>query len=134
MEPIFQYRMKVRDYELDAQGIVNNANYQHYYEVTRHEFLEFCGLSFMEVHNQGIDPIVSSITIKYRNSLVGSDEFMCTINLEKKGIRYYFNQKIIRISDSILCSEARVEVVCLINGKVGRPDVFDSIFEKYLLD
>lgn len=134
MEPIFQYQMKVRDYELDAQGIVNNANYQHYYEVTRHEFLEFCGLSFMEVHNQGIDPIVSSITIKYRNSLVGSDEFLCTINLEKKGIRYYFNQKIIRISDNVLCSEARVEVVCLINGKVGRPDVFDTIFEKYLLD
>lgn len=134
MEPIFQYKMKVRDYELDAQGIVNNANYQHYYEVTRHEFLEFCGLSFIEVHNQGIDPIVSSITIKYRNSLVGSDEFLCTINLEKKGIRYYFNQKIIRISDNILCSEARVEVVCLINGKVGRPDIFDQIFEKYLLD
>ena len=99
MEPIFQYKMKVRDYELDAQGIVNNANYQHYYEVTRHEFLESCGVSFMEVHNQGIDPIVSSITIKYKNSLVGSDEFICTINLEKKGIRYYFNQQIIRLSD-----------------------------------
>ncbi|QIK55817.1 acyl-CoA thioesterase [Dysgonomonas sp. HDW5A] len=132
MEPIFQYKMKVRDYELDAQGIVNNANYQHYYEVTRHEFLESCGVSFMEVHNQGIDPIVSSITIKYKNSLVGSDEFICTINLEKKGIRYYFNQQIIRLSDKALCSEARVEVVCLINGKVGRPDLFDQILEKYL--
>ncbi|MBF0575390.1 acyl-CoA thioesterase [Dysgonomonas sp. GY617] len=132
MEPIFQYKMKVRDYELDAQGIVNNANYQHYYEVTRHEFLESCGVSFMEVHNQGIDPIVSSITIKYRNSLVGSDEFICTINLEKKGIRYYFNQQIIRVSDNALCSEARVEVVCLVNGKIGRPDVFDKILEKYL--
>lgn len=132
MEPIFQYKMKVRDYELDAQGIVNNANYQHYYEVTRHEFLESCGVSFMEVHNRGIDPIVSSITIKYRNSLVGSDEFICTINLEKKGIRYYFNQQIIRVSDNVLCSEARVEVVCLVNGKLGRPDVFDEILEKYL--
>lgn len=132
MEPIFQYKMKVRDYELDAQGIVNNANYQHYYEVTRHEFLESCGVSFMEVHNQGIDPIVSSITIKYKNSLVGSDEFLCTINLEKKGIRYYFNQQIIRLSDNVLCSEARVEVVCLINRKVGRPDLFDKILEKYL--
>lgn len=132
MEPIFQYKMKVRDYELDAQGIVNNANYQHYYEVTRHEFLESCGVSFMKVHNQGIDPIVSSITIKYKNSLVGSDEFLCTINLEKKGIRYYFNQQIIRLSDNVLCSEARVEVVCLINGKVGRPDLFDKILEKYL--
>ena len=132
MEPIFEYKMKVRDYELDAQCIVNNANYQHYYEVTRHEFLESCGVSFIEVHNQGIDPIVSSITIKYKNSLVGSDEFLCTINLEKKGIRYYFNQQIIRLPDNLLCSEARVEVVCLINGKVGRPDLFDKILEKYL--
>lgn len=132
MEPIFQYKMKVRDYELDAQGIVNNANYQHYYEVTRHEFLETCGVSFQKLHNDGIDAIVSAITIKYKKSLVGSDEFYCTVNIEKKGIRYYFNQKIIRVSDNALCSEARVEVVCLINGKPAYPEIFDKIFEKYL--
>ncbi|HBK40671.1 MAG TPA: thioesterase, partial [Porphyromonadaceae bacterium] len=40
MDPIFTYTMKVRDYECDTQGHVNNANYQHYFEVTRHEFLE----------------------------------------------------------------------------------------------
>ena len=27
---------KVRDYEVDSQGIVNNANYLHYLEHTRH--------------------------------------------------------------------------------------------------
>lgn len=132
MEPIFQYKMKVRDYELDAQGIVNNANYQHYYEVARHEFLEFCGVSFTEMHNRGLDAIVSCITIKYKRSLVGSDEFICTLNLEKKGIRYYFNQQIIRISDNAICSEARVEVVCLFNGRPVKPDEFDIVFDKYL--
>lgn len=124
--------MKVRDYELDAQGIVNNANYQHYYEVARHEFLESCGISFTELHNRGIDAIVSGITIKYKKPLSGSDEFFCTLNIEKKGIRYYFNQQILRTSDNILCSEARVEVVCLVNGKPSKPDIFDEILKKYI--
>lgn len=39
MEYIFELPFKVRDYECDLQGIVNNANYQHYTEHTRHEFL-----------------------------------------------------------------------------------------------
>ena len=30
MNYIYELEMKVRDYECDLQGIVNNANYQHY--------------------------------------------------------------------------------------------------------
>ena len=37
-EYVYQLKMKVRDYECDLEGIVNNANYQHYMEHTRHEF------------------------------------------------------------------------------------------------
>ena len=43
---IFEARMMVRDYECDIEGIVNNANYLHYTEHTRHLFLKHCGLSF----------------------------------------------------------------------------------------
>ena len=32
--------MEVRDYELDAEGIVNNANYLHYLEQTQYFILE----------------------------------------------------------------------------------------------
>ena len=131
-EPIFSYEIKVRDYECDAQGIVNNANYQHYYEVARHEFLESCGLYFGELHNEGIDPVVSQVNIKYKSSLYGGDVFKCTINMEKKGVRYLFKQQIIRLSDNVLCSEAVIEVVTLVNGKISRPDLFDQKFEKYL--
>lgn len=131
-EPIFKYKMKVRDYECDAQGIVNNANYQHYYEVARHEFLESEGVFFYKLHNDGIDPVVSQVNIKYKNSLYGGDEFICTVNLEKKGVRYLFKQQIIRLSDNKLCSEAIIEVVTLIDGKLSRPDYFDQVFAKYI--
>ena len=130
-EPIFEYEFKVRDYECDAQGIVNNANYQHYYEMARHEFLETCGLNFYELHKKGIDAVVSSVYIKYRASLYGSDIVKCTVNMEKKGIRYIFHQKIIRLSDNQLCSEAKIEVVSLLNGKLSKPEIFDKAFAKY---
>ncbi|MFR9166218.1 MAG: acyl-CoA thioesterase [Dysgonomonas sp.] len=131
-EPIFTYKIKVRDYECDSQGIVNNAIYQHYYEITRHEFLEKCGVNFYKLHNEGIDPVVSQVNIKYKNSLHGGEEVYCTVNIEKKGVRYIFHQKIIRVEDNKLCSEAVIEVVTLINGKLSRPDYFDKAFAKYI--
>lgn len=48
----------VRDYELDSEKIVNNANYLHYMEHTRHSFCEEAGLSFTEMSRRGIMPVV----------------------------------------------------------------------------
>ncbi|PQL93209.1 acyl-CoA thioesterase [Apibacter adventoris] len=130
---IFNFNLKVRDYECDAQGIVNNANYQHYYEVCRHEFLEYNGLNFYELHTQGIDLVLVSIFVKYSNSLKGGDLLACTIDsIEKEGIRYFFNQKIIRLSDNKICSEARAEVVTLVKGHVSLPAILDKTLSQYL--
>jgi len=130
---LYEYKMRVRDYECDAQGIVNNANYQHYYEVVRHEFLENHGLNFFELHEQGIDAVVVSVYIRYKHSLRGSNDFICTVDsIEKEGIRYIFNQKIIRLKDNKVCSTAKVEIACMVNGRVGRSGIFDEKLDKYL--
>lgn len=130
---LYTYNMRVRDYECDAQGIVNNANYQHYYEVVRHEFLENNGLNFYELHEKGIDAVVVSVYIRYKHSLRGSNDFICTVDsIEKEGIRYIFNQRIIRAKDNKVCSTAKIEVACMVNGKVSKPYLFDEILEKYM--
>ncbi len=132
-EPIFEWELKVRDYECDVQGHVNNANYQHYFEVTRHEFLEKAGLNFYDLHSQGIDAVVSSVQIRYKVPLLGMNKFKCTITrLEKVNVKYIFHQEIIRIPDNGICAKAKIEVVNLINGKLSKPDIFDKAFAQFI--
>ncbi|MBR4157222.1 MAG: acyl-CoA thioesterase [Bacteroidales bacterium] len=126
---IFELKMKVRDYECDSQGIVNNANYQHYTEHTRHEFIESRGVKFADLHEQGIDPVVARISLTYKTPLRGGDEFICRLNVKKEGIRYVFYQDIYRASDEKLCVKAVVECVCVINGKLGTHEMFDAMCE-----
>ena len=120
-------KMKVRDYECDAQGIVNNANYQHYMEHTRHEFILSRGIRFYELHEQGIDPVVARITLEYKLPLKGGDEFVSKLNVKKEGIRYVFEQHIYRAEDERLCVKATVECVCIVNGKLRTHEAFDRI-------
>lgn len=132
-QPIFELKMKVRDYECDAQGIVNNANYQHYYEVARHDFLEERGLNFYELHEQGIDAVVVSVYIRYKHSLRGANDFIVRVDsVEKEGIRYIFHQSIIRLRDGKVCSTGRFETACMVGGKVSKPDLFDQKLGKLI--
>ena len=49
MEYAFRLDFKVRDYECDIQGIVNNGVYQNYLEHARHEYLLASGVDFAEL-------------------------------------------------------------------------------------
>ena len=132
-EPVFEYILKVRDYECDTQGHVNNANYQHYFEITRHEFLEKVGLNFHQLHLQGIDAVVAKVEIRYKVPLIGMDRFKCTVTrIERVNVKYVFHQEIIRLSDHAICAKAKIEVVTLVNGKLSDPDVFDEAFKDYI--
>ena len=128
----FTHEMKVRDYECDLQGIVNNANYQHYMEHSRHELLEHLGVNFGKLHEDGIDAMVAKITIEYKIPLRSGDKFVVGINLERKGPKIIFYQDIYRISDGKLCTKGIVETICVENGRLTRGEIFDDVFKDYL--
>lgn len=128
MEYIYEHKDKVRDYECDLQGIVNNANYQHYTEHARHEFLLSKGISFAELHEQGIDCVVSGIEMRFKVPLKSRDEYAVRINIKKEGIRYIFLQDIYRLPDNKLCLKAKVEAVSLINGRLGDSNILAEAF------
>jgi len=129
---IYELTLKVRDYECDLQGIVNNANYQHYLEHTRHEFLLSAGVSFADLHTQGIDPVVARITISFKTPLKSGDQFVSKLYLKKEGIKYVFFQDIFRKEDNKIVVKAVVDTVCVVNGRLTQSEVFDKLFAPYL--
>ncbi|MDM8155680.1 thioesterase family protein [Bacteroides gallinaceum] len=132
MNYIYELKMKVRDYECDLQGIVNNANYQHYIEHTRHEFLLSAGISFAQLHEQGIDPVVARLTMAFKTPLKSGDEFISKLYLKKEGIKYVFYQDIFRLPDKKIVIKSTVETVCVINGRLSDSELFNNLFAPYL--
>ena len=132
MKYIYELTMKVRDYECDLQGIVNNANYQHYLEHTRHEFLSSIGVSFVALHEQGVDPVVARINIAFKTPLKSGDEFISKLYMKKEGIKFVFYQDIFRKSDNKVVIKGVVDTVCVVNGRLSNGELFDKIFASYL--
>ena len=128
---IYELRMKVRDYEVDSEGIVNNANYLHYLEHTRHEFCHHAGFSFRDMHNKGIDPVLRKVEIEYITPLGLGDEMISKLWLSRHGARFIFNQDIYT-PDGRPVVKATVSCVCLENGRLTRGDILADAFKEYL--
>jgi acyl-CoA thioester hydrolase len=92
--------MKVRDYECDMQGIVNNAVYQNYLEYCRHEFLLSVGIDFNQLTREKVFLVVVRAELDYKTPLRSGDAFWIGLNLERiSPIRFVFLQDIFRFPD-----------------------------------
>jgi acyl-CoA thioester hydrolase len=117
---IYTLDLKVRDYECDMQGIVNNAIYQNYLEHGRHEFLLSVGIDFNALTQKKIFLVVVRAELDYKTSLRGGDEFWIGLNLERLSpVRFVFLQDIRRSADQRLVLSARTTGTAL-NDR-GRP-------------
>jgi acyl-CoA thioester hydrolase len=124
---VFEIALKVRDYECDIQGVVNNAVYQSYLEHARHEYLLSKAGSFKELTDQGILLMVSRIEMDFKNSLTSRDIFAVKLRTEREGLKLVFFQDIYRVADDALCLKARVEVIAKVNNKLSRGEIFDTL-------
>ena len=106
MKYCYETRMAVRDYECDIEGIVNNA--------------------------KGVDAVVARMSLQYKVPLRPDDEFVSRLGLTKEGIKYVFHHDIYRASDEQLCFRGKVELVCLVNGRLGMSEEYDRAFANYI--
>lgn len=126
---IYGAKFKVRDYECDLQGVVNNANYQHYMEHTRHEFLNVLGEDFARMHQQGIDAFVRRVEIEYLRPLKSGDTFISLLHLHKAGAKAVFIQHIY-LDDGTPVVKGTIEAVAVVDGKLSKGAFFDALIEK----
>lgn len=128
---VFELPIKVRDYEVDSEGIVNNAIYLHYLEHTRHEFCEQAGFSFREMHSLGIDPVVRRVEIDYISSLRLGSSMVSKLAIQRKGPLFVFIQDIYTPTGEPIV-RAKVMIATIVNGRLTRGEELFDKFKDYV--
>ena len=130
---IFTLELAVRDYELDSEGIVNNAVYLHYLEHTRHAFVKREGIPFGSLTSDGLVPVVRRMEIDYRTPLRTGDVMLSRLWIERQGARFIFHQDIFRKQDGAPVVSAVVTIVCMEkDGRINRGDDLADRIAQYL--
>lgn len=126
----FRLELKVRDYECDLQGIVNNGVYFNYLEHARHEFLHANNIDFAKLAADKINLVVVRSELDFKTSLKPGDDFYVeVIPTRLSKLKFGFRQRVIRKCDEKVAVEALV-IGTSVNEK-GRPFLpteIDSLF------
>lgn len=132
MAKVYDYELefKVRDYECDLQGIVNNSVYQNYLEHTRHEFMLSIGLDFADLYRRDILAVVARVDLNYKTPLKSGDRFVCRLRVEHEGVKYLFYQDIFRLPDEKLCLKGLVTTTSIVSGRLAKCDEIISAIDR----
>lgn len=134
-EEIFVTTHKVRAFECDFYGHVNNATYLNYLEFARMETLESRGIFLPALKKEGVVIIVRELTIRYQVPAVFGDVLEISSGLQScQRSNGTFWQQIRRQSDGVDIARANVNWVVV--NLEGRPvripkfilDAFDITF------
>ena len=77
------------------------------------------GLAFDELHRRGIDTVVARLEMQFKTPLRPGDEFLSQLSVRREGIKYVFEQQLLRLPDRQLCLKAQTTVVAIVNGRLG---------------
>ncbi|CAM4175527.1 acyl-CoA thioesterase [Pseudoalteromonas ostreae] len=127
----FKVDFKVRDYECDLQGIVNNSVYFNYLEHARHEFLHANGVDFAQLARDKINLVVMRSEMDYKQSLVPGDEFYVAVEPERiSRLKFGFRQTVVRKHDEKVMLKALV-IGTAVNerGRPFFPEQVDLLFK-----
>lgn len=79
------YSRKPHFYETDQMAIIHHANYIHWFEEARVDFMEQIGYGYDRSVEEGIDFGVTSVTCDYKSMVRFGDEVEISITLKEMG-------------------------------------------------
>jgi acyl-CoA thioester hydrolase len=80
----FRNQLRVRYNECDPQGVVFNANYLTYFDLTMTELWRELG-GYQSMVDSGVDMVVAEARIRYRSALRFDDEFEARVTVSELG-------------------------------------------------
>lgn len=127
----FTINFRVRSYECDSYGHVNNAIYLNYLEFARMSALHEKGFTLENMKEKGYLVVVRRIEIDYKYPLYANDEVTInTFTSEARNSSGTFTQQILQSRSNRLCAEAKVTWVFI--NLEGRPiPIPDEILEAF---
>jgi len=82
---LFETSLKVRSYECDMYGHVNNATFLNYCEFSRVEFLEKIGYTLTSLKRAGFLLPIVKIEIEYKKPVYAGDVLNLTVKWLRRG-------------------------------------------------
>ena len=116
----FEFQLRVRYRETDAQGRVHHSNYLNYFEIARVEMLRASGRNYKDLETAGIFLVVTQATCNYLRGAVYDD--LLTIKTKvahAKKVRITHEYEI-RLEDELIATGSTVVAAMTADGRATR--------------
>jgi acyl-CoA thioester hydrolase len=118
---VFEFPMRVRYMEVDAQGVVFNGWYLTYFDEAMAEFLRATGTGYAELLAMGLDTQLVHAEVDWKAGLRWRDEFTVAVSPASVGRTSFTLDFEARRAEEATCTARIVYVVVATDGSGKRP-------------